>query len=762
MYKTETLILGSHGAIMPGAKVVVSKPNIWVEDEWLLEPKEKQEKENAEDAPPETLNSHERDLVPRQKHCRVAWQLTPSNSEDAQEEKRFFKNVESYKKLSSLKLRVLRKACHQQFEFKDGHISNSSIPNLVLGVQRLNLRSGSGVVLVRKNSYDKYQKWLHKEETRTFHLMKNPSLVLAVALPTGSTEDVAETTNYPVIVQRYKPYYNGASNQKWLYLKNSNTLKAFYSTKLDIEITSANHAGVCTSTVAKEKEINQIGYYFCLPGSKRKIMICLACAQSMVTRKDLKKVLPGHKFLCSFGSKEYKQLCLRNTKATLANQSDLSSCEDENSLRHHEELLPFHRRSSVQTVSHNILATLRQTPVKVIAHKNGTISPNGKLVVAQSFPMLLSGCTTQLGLTRAASRLYTCDGTTILDLNDLILWAVNEYLKHKISEEKKSMSLEENKETAIQRMEDKKASQGEIKSSPQSIMSAYLCSFNASLLTLILKNPIEVWVSCGEPFIPMDALQRSEKLERKNWLKKDRILADLEIMKHKMRQLKGRRVLEGKPGNLLYTRSPARHTVVQGNWMEPTQEERKLLKHIVNAKAHLSEVQSQQTKRNSVPMKQTSLYIQPNTKRVFAYLSGHEHEDGVYAWGRSIAELLDACSLRLRMTCPAKTMYTLDGKPLTSWNDIERDMVICVSAGNHFISHKDVKQRVAMRANYARVRKLMGPQATDIIASATERPASKTNRTDSVLSLYTTPYFEGWERPRSSASKQMITVEKPH
>lgn len=35
------------------------------------------------------------------------------------------------------------------------------------------------------------------------------------------------------------------------------------------------------------------------------------------------------------------------------------------------------------------------------------------------------------------------------------------------------------------------------------------------------------------------ALQKAGELEKQNWLKKDKILADLDTMKHKMRQLKG-------------------------------------------------------------------------------------------------------------------------------------------------------------------------------------------------------------------------------
>lgn len=34
-------------------------------------------------------------------------------------------------------------------------------------------------------------------------------------------------------------------------------------------------------------------------------------------------------------------------------------------------------------------------------------------------------------------------------------------------------------------------------------------------------------------------MQKAKKLEKQNWKKKDKILADLDTMKHKMRQLKG-------------------------------------------------------------------------------------------------------------------------------------------------------------------------------------------------------------------------------
>lgn len=57
--------------------------------------------------------------------------------------------------------------------------------------------------------------------------------------------------------QKYKPYNNGTSNQKWNYIENMKAFMAFHSTALDKEITAANYAGICTSSVVKEGNIDQ-------------------------------------------------------------------------------------------------------------------------------------------------------------------------------------------------------------------------------------------------------------------------------------------------------------------------------------------------------------------------------------------------------------------------------------------------------------------------------------------------------------------------
>ncbi|XP_054224616.1 doublecortin domain-containing protein 1 isoform X21 [Homo sapiens] len=665
-HKIEALVLEVQSDIVSGSKLAVHKPvAIFGEEKQVTEPEEKQMQEDpltTENASSEILDSHVRAHL-RMKAChtlpRYAWQETSHDFDEddslpKKTEKGLFENVEPQKKHScSPKHSKLHKHCHQQFEYRDGQIISHAAPQLVLGVQGPNLRSGMEVVLVEKKSDGSHQRWIHQEDSRTFHLVSNPDLVLAVSM----TKTRNEVCGYPVIVQKYKPYNNGAANQKWHYMKNIKALVAFHSTALDKEITSANYAGVCTSSVIKEENIDQPGYCYLSPDGKRKTMLCLACGQSMRTEKGLKQLLPGVPFLCISGTKTQK---------------------------------PF-----------------LQGPFKVIS-------------VAE----LLTECTEQLGLARAASKVYTKDGTPIFTLRDLVLWALDESFLQRDSEKQKQDAAPVGKEQIIvESMEENPRMKVKNRLFAKSVTSDSLDGIDKSLLTLILRNPIAIWVSCGEPFLPPNALQKAEKLEKQNWLKKDRILADLDTMRHKMRQLKGRRVAACQPATMVPTKSPVQPVVVEGGWTEQTQQEIKLMELIRHTEAHLSEIQEMESKINfpiatkRIAVKPSNLYKQPNTKRVWIYLNGGRPEDGTYAWGKTISELLQDCSSRLKMTHPARALYTPSGEPIQSWDDIERDMVICVSMGHGFKTPKELKQLMEIRANYARIRRQQGPQATDIVVS---------------------------------------------
>nr|XP_055212876.1 doublecortin domain-containing protein 1-like isoform X1 [Gorilla gorilla gorilla] len=681
----------------------------------------------TENASSEILDSHARAHL-RMKAChtlpRYAWQETSHDFDEddslpKKTEKGLFENVEPQKKHScSPKHSKLHKHCHQQFEYRDGQIISHAAPQLVLGVQGPNLRSGMEVVLVEKKSDGSHQRWIHQEDSRTFHLVSNPDLVLAVSM----TKTRNEVCGYPVIVQKYKPYNNGAANQKWHYMKNIKALVAFHSTALDKEITSANYAGVCTSSVIKEENIDQPGYCYLSPDGKRKTMLCLACGQSMRTEKGLKQLLPGVPFLCISGTKTQKPFLQGPFKVISVAEVDLSCDKAEKTLSYYQaRLLSLRMKTCPQAASHSGMAATHQKAVKIIAYKNGDGYRNGKLIVAGTFPMLLTECTEQLGLARAASKVYTKDGTPIFTLCDLVLWALDESFLQRDSEKQKQDAAPVGKEQII--VEKNPRMKVKNRLFAKSVTSDSLDGIDKSLLTLILRNPIAIWVSCGEPFLPPNALQKAEKLEKQNWLKKDRILADLDTMRHKMRQLKGRRVAACQPATMVPTKSPVQPVVVEGGWTKQTQQEIKLMELIRHTEAHLSEIQEMESRINfpiatkCIAVKPSNLYKQPNTKRVWIYLNGGRPEDGTYAWGKTISELLQDCSSRLKMTHPARALYTPNGEPIQSWDDIERDMVICVSMGHGFKTPKELKQLMEIRANYARIRRQQGPQATDIVVS---------------------------------------------
>lgn len=60
----------------------------------------------------------------------------------------------------------MQKLCHQQFEYRDGQIISHAAPQLVLGVQGPDPRTGMEVVLVEKKVNDNHQRWMHKDGSR--------------------------------------------------------------------------------------------------------------------------------------------------------------------------------------------------------------------------------------------------------------------------------------------------------------------------------------------------------------------------------------------------------------------------------------------------------------------------------------------------------------------------------------------------------------------------------------------------------------------
>ncbi|KAL7992218.1 hypothetical protein Chor_016474, partial [Crotalus horridus] len=739
MRNLKNFVLQAKNDIVVGAKLSVARALVEFEEKKGVE---EPEKEKLSLGGPLYLsrNSHIRSHLKTEAYHRstkYAWQqISYDFDEDynIQKEKaeQFFEDAELYKKYRHQpKLaEEFQKDHHQHFEFKNGKIINCSFPNLVLGVENTDLHSGTEVVLLEKKCDDVKQHWVWKEESRSFHLAIDPDLVLAVSMPTvlnGCPKFPLEIQECPIILQKYKPHNYGAANQKWNFTETK-VFSAFYSTILDLEITAANYASICTFTITKTEKIDQPGYYFLSPCGKKKIMICLACGRPLRGKKELKKLLPGTIFSCASGFQDRNNLPFCPFKCLDVNKIELFSDKAESTLHYFEEVLAsLKNETSLQVISEKISAALDQKTVKIIAYKNGDGYRNGQLIVAHTFPRLLSLCTRRLELSRTACKLYNSEGTLILTVQDLVLCAANDYLKKQETEERNEEAISDTGLKQIASVFSRKDKNKNINFTSSEITS----DIDHLVLSSILRNPVEVWVSSGEPFLPLDTLQNTERQIKQKWLEKDKILADLNAMKHKMRQLQGRRITKYKAADLVPTKSPFQPVVVEGGWTEETQEEMKLMETIQHTEMHLSELEALQFQRSSpfspklLAKNGKCLYKQPTTKRVWAYLNGNIPNKGAHVWGKSMIELLDSCTTHLKMSQPAKILYTPDGHQLQSWEEIERDMIVCVSAGHAFMSQKAVKHEIEIRAHYARIRKQQGPESTNIVVSPSTRVIDK-------------------------------------
>ncbi|XP_059508100.1 doublecortin domain-containing protein 1-like isoform X2 [Stegostoma tigrinum] len=749
MRNPKGLVLEVVGTLTPGAKLVLAECVMPVEHEENTYEADKQnqsctattDENHNEDRNIliDLLDAHTRTHLTLDAHYpkeRYPWERDSKEFDDDgvswQEDGKSFTNINLYNKYRPQpKLLKPQRIHQQQFQFQDGHIMNCSCPWLVVGILEMNAQPGTEVRLVEKKADDIFQRWMWREDNRTFHLMGNPDLVLAVStaqINSGDGKGAMEVQGCSIILQKYKAYSYGAANQKWFWMPEIKVLNAFYTSVLDKEITAANQASVCTFCICKREELDQPGYYFTHACTKKKTVVCLACARALRGLNVMTKLNPGNSFMCATGHElslfegtgPFK--CIRVAKV------DLSTSEAENNLAYWEnKWISLRKETSVHTISQEISAAKTQLALRLMAYRNGAGYEDGQLIIGRTFSSLLATCTQRLGLTRPACRLYTADGSLILTVNELIAWAVNETLQeHKYKTKQndqdevgrpKEFLSEEMKEDWV---ELPTCGFDHLEQRLPRVTVEDLESIDTDLKSLIVRNPIEVWVSCGELFVPLSESNKRLRLQRKQWLQKQKVLFDLDKMKHKMRHIQGRRVGSMTPASMVPTKSLIQPVAIAGGWTEPSPEEVKLLEDVQSMEMHLSEVQA--VLKRECPLvhsksvsSQRPLYIQPNVKRVLAYLNGDFTDQGTYAWGKTIQELLENCTARLKLRRTAKTLFSPDGERITSWESIERDMLVCVSLGEPFMTSTVSRQRVDIRANYARVRKEQGQDATNII-----------------------------------------------
>lgn len=159
-----------------------------------------------------------------------------------------------------------------------------------------------------------------------------------------------------------------------------------------------------------------------------KRFICTSCAKGTRGKFKLSKVSRNQKFACAMGKAKEKMLKQYGCFKYLNNKVDLSTQEAERTFDHW--LSEFRRKQhSHSKILLNELSSLTASPmVKFYAHRNGDGRlKKGQMLIGSSIQAILDQAPKKLGLRGAARRIFTEDGTLILDIQDLMTWCVEYY-----------------------------------------------------------------------------------------------------------------------------------------------------------------------------------------------------------------------------------------------------------------------------------------------------------------------------------------------
>ncbi|CAB4040694.1 Hypothetical predicted protein, partial [Paramuricea clavata] len=181
--------------------------------------------------------------------------------------------------------------------YDDGWIQLRNNNQLVLGIGQDSTEDKlvNEVFLCKKRMDDVNQRWTIASDG-TIHLHNNPNATLTVSDPGRASEGSAYDGSSALVMPR-KPC-NGNANQLWIYDQESGFISAFATDSINIEITAANKAGICTYTVLGSKHVPQIGYSVQNDSSKT---FCQACGIVSRGKFILQKLEECLDFSCAMG-----------------------------------------------------------------------------------------------------------------------------------------------------------------------------------------------------------------------------------------------------------------------------------------------------------------------------------------------------------------------------------------------------------------------------------------------------------------------------
>ncbi|KAK7477194.1 hypothetical protein BaRGS_00031579, partial [Batillaria attramentaria] len=593
----------------------------------------------------------------------------------------------------------------------------------------------------------------------------------------------------PITLQSRRANQFGHAHQRWHYDAETGLISAFSADVHDKEITAANKADVCTYAISGAVEIDQPGYEAEVPSRRHgnlKLKVCVSCARAMRGRHKLQALPPNTPFSCAMGIAKSLKIPQVGSFRVLNGKVDLSTHEAEITLQSWENQLEVLRKeSSTSAIASEINAARTVTTVKVMAYKNGEgrMRP-GEIICGSTVE---GQCTQRLGLNTSARRLYAEDGTMFLDIDDIVAWAVSAYrsaLADKLEamllsdgdqppsdnreQEERMEQLEQSATQGVDAIvsqalanvqlfgeEGEDSSRGQVDSrageegderaqaetTPRLLEESKVDTVEANKiakrreqllsrvelppLDAILRYPIEVWVSSGKNFVPPEVVESKEENRRKKHALKSQVCQELDIEKHVLRQMKGRRFRDQSPGAYRSTLSSRQPVVIEGHWQDSTVEERVKHQSVSKLQTHLGEIQANQKgdKSQVVGVNLSgALYKQPVVKRVNVFVNGESPEHAVTVWGETLSQLLENATLKLGLWKTAKRFYTTEGKLIETIDDINSEQLLCVSTGKTFTQSQSQRTTVEVRANWGRARKQYGPQATDIGVTVNKNP----------------------------------------
>jgi hypothetical protein len=179
--------------------------------------------------------------------------------------------------------------------------------------------------------------------------------------------------------------------------------------------------------------------------------------------------------------------------------------------------------------------------IKVYAYKNGDgRQKHGEVLVGSNIQTVLDQATAKLQLRSAARRLYTEDGTLILDVQDLITWSIEHY-RRELNKNAAANSDQQKYRSESPDQADEKPFTQPSRKEIKRLLEDFDRNFKVDARRLF-RWPVEAWVSCGEPFVNPLLVSRSELHRMSHRELTERAETELEKQKHALRHMAGRRV----------------------------------------------------------------------------------------------------------------------------------------------------------------------------------------------------------------------------